>query len=234
MKNTYTNEISELQKWVEQTNRNLATGFLFLHTEAEIQTVSQRLYDISVHISDEYPFYASELPVIARTLFSGNPLNGFKLNPAAFGELFIVTKQLVSDPINAQFWANIHPRIIHISKDLFCDGHFDSAAEKAVKELESRLRELFYILKPRTAVPTKVGDIIGALLSEFGAYQFCDTSFVSGKDYRRGVKLLFDGVFAAYRNPAAHANLPCTKREAIEQITLSSQLMYILDKPQLP
>lgn len=234
MKNAYTNEISELKKWVEHTNQNLATGFSFLHTETEVQVVCQRIYDISMRISDEYPFYASELPVIAQTLFSGNPLSGFKLNPAAFGELFIITKQLVSEPINAQFWADIHPRIIHISKALFCDGHFDSAAEKAVKELETRLRELFFVLKPGTAVPTKVGDIIGALLSEPGAFRFCDTSSVSGKDYRRGVKSLFEGVFAAYRNPAAHANLSCSKREAIEQITLASQLMYILDKPQLP
>lgn len=234
MKNTYTNEISELQRWVEYTNENLRTGFLFLFTEAEVQMVCQRIHDITMQISDEYPFYASEFPVIMRTLFSGNTMSGFKLNPAAFGELFIITKQLVSEPINAQFWANIHPRIIRISRALFCDGHFDSAAEKAVREIETRLRELFCVLKPGTAVPTKVGDIIGALLSESGAFRFCDTSSVSGKDYRRGVKSLFEGVFTAYRNPAAHANLPCSKREAIEQITLASQLMYILDKPQLP
>ena len=84
MKNTYTNEISELQKWVEQTNRNLATGFLFLHTEAEIQTVSQRLYDISVHISDEYPFYASELPVIAQTLVFWQSPKRIQVAPGSF------------------------------------------------------------------------------------------------------------------------------------------------------
>ena len=36
-----------------------------------------------------------------------------------------------------------------------------------------------------------------------------------------------------YRNPAAHANLQYEKREAMEQIMLASQLMYVLDKPQL-
>ena len=34
----------------------------------------------------------------------------------------------------------------------------------------------------------------------------------------------------AYRNPAAHANLQYEKREAMEQIMLASQLMYVLDK----
>ena len=80
----------------------------------------------------------------------------------------------------------------------------------------------------------KLEIIVGALLGDNGAFHFCDTSTVSGKDQRRGVKLLFDGMFAAYRNPAAHANLPCTKREAVEQIMLTSQLMYILDRPCLP
>lgn len=68
-----------------------------------------------------------------------------------------------------------------------CDGYYDSAAEKAVKEVESKLRELFQRLKPGVAVPAKIGDIIGALLTENGAFQFVDLSAVSGKDYRRGV-----------------------------------------------
>ena len=38
---------------------------------------------------------------------------------------------------------------------------------------------------------------------------------------------------AAYRNPAAHANPQYEKRETIEQIMLASQLMYVLDKPQI-
>lgn len=38
---------------------------------------------------------------------------------------------------------------------------------------------------------------------------------------------------AAYRNPSAHENLQLTKRESLEQLMLASQLMYILDKPQI-
>lgn len=85
-------------------------------------------------------------------------------------------------------------------------------------------------MQPGSGIPAKIGDIIGALLGDNGVFNFCDTSTVSGKDYRRGIKSLFEGAFAAYRNPAAHANLPCTKREAVEQIMLASQLMYVLDK----
>ena len=70
-------------------------------------------------------------------------------------------------------------------------------------------------------------------LSENGAFKFCDTTTTSGRDYRRGIQSLFEGIMAAYRNPAAHANLQYEKREAMEQIMLASQLMYVLDKPQL-
>lgn len=230
MRNTYTNEISELHKWVERTDCQLGTGFPLLHTEAEVQTVCQRICFIVNCIREEYPFYASRLPTISQRLFFGNPLTGFTLSSAVFGELYIITQQLFSEPINAQFWTSIHPRICQISKELFCDGHFSSAAEKAMKELETRLRELFQELKPSAGIPAKIGDVIGALLGDNGIFNFCDTSTVSGKDYRRGIKSLFEGSFAAYRNPAAHANLPCTKREAVEQIMLASQLMYILGK----
>ena len=77
---------------------------------------------------------------------------------------------------------------------------------------------------------SKVGDIIGALLRENGAYHFVDLSTASGKDYRRGIQSIFEGTFAAYRNPTAHENLSCTKRETMKQIMLASQLMYVPDK----
>ena len=152
------------------------------------------------------------------------------LNNAAFGELFIIIRHIMKEPVDIAMWREIHSRIVAISQGLFCDGYYDSAAEKAVKEVEGRLRELFQELKPGVAVPAKVGDIIGALLTEKGAYHFADLSTASGKDYRRGIQSLFEGIFAAYRNPSAHKNLPCTKRESIEQIMLASQLMYVLDK----
>ena len=43
----------------------------------------------------------------------------------------------------------------------------------SVKEVESRLRKLFQQLKPGVAVTTKVGDIIGALLTEHIVLLIC-------------------------------------------------------------
>ncbi len=64
-------------------------------------------------------------------------------------------------------------------------------------------------------VAGKVGEVIGALLTENGAYRFCDTSIQSGKDYRRGIQSLFEGNMAAYRNPSSHENQTLSKAEDV-------------------
>lgn len=230
MKNTYENELKNLQSWIHNTNNMLSITNHFI---IDMMTVDNTLYQIKTilnGISNEYPFYTEMLKSICENLFSISQC-GASLNNAAFGELFVIIKHISQEPINLSFWREIHPRIIKISQGLYSDGYFDSAAEKAIKEVESRLRELFYILKPNAQVPNKIGDVIGALLSEKGEYHFTELSTDSGKNYRRGIQCLFEGIFAAYRNPSAHQNIPYSKREAMEQIVLASQLMYILDKP---
>lgn len=152
-------------------------------------------------------FYATTLPCVANILFQQNEMGAIFLNPAAFGELVVIVRHIEAEPVVVQFWAEIHPRIVNVSRELYADGHCSTAAEKAVKEVESRLREKFSELKPGTTVPSKIGDVIGALMSENGVFRFCDTTTTSGRDYRRGIHSLFEGIMAAYRNPAAHANL---------------------------
>ena len=231
MKLPYENELYELRKWIDNTNTPL--NMQFFHTPQEIQRVCQWINAIARGIQTDYPFYATTLPCVANILFQQNEMGAIFLNPAAFGELVVIVRHIEAEPVVVQFWAEIHPRIVNVSRELYADGHCSTAAEKAVKEVESRLREKFSELKPGTTVPSKIGDVIGALTSENGAFKFCDTTTTSGKDYRRGIHSLFEGIMAAYRNPAAHANLQYEKREAMEQIMLASQLMYVLDKPQL-
>lgn len=230
MKTIYENELRSLQNWINNVNTRLAAGVTIVIDSASANNTCNQIKTVANGVEGEYPFYATELKNISTNLFNIPAYGLVSLNYAAFGELFIIIHHIVQEPVNMAVWHEVHPRIIGTSQGLFCDGYYDSAAEKAVKEVESRLRELFQILKPGVTVPAKVGDIIGALLTENGAYQFADLSTVSGRDYRKGIQSLFEGIFFAYRNPSAHKNLPCTKREAIEQIMLASQLMYVLDK----
>lgn len=230
MKLIYEKELRNLQSWINNVNNVLASGRSVVIDPVSVNNTCNQIIAVANGIEREYPFYAIELKNIPTKLFKNPAYGTISLNSAAFGELFIIIHHIVQEPVDMVIWREVHPRIIETSQGLFCDGYYDSAAEKAVKEVESRLRELFQLLKPDVTVPAKVGDIIGALLSENGAYHFVDLSTVSGKDYRRGIQSLFEGIFAAYRNPSAHKNLPCTKRESIEQIMLASQLMYVLDK----
>ena len=125
-------------------------------------------------------FYATTLPCVANILFQQNEMGAIFLNPAAFGELVVIVRHIEAEPIVVQFWAEIHPRIVNVSHELYVDGHYSTAAEKAVKEVESRLREKFLELKTGAAVPAKIGDVIGALMSENGAFKFCDTTTTIG------------------------------------------------------
>ena len=232
MKVPYYNELYELQKWIDAINANLSLQMQFCRYASEMQHIRQCISAVAEGIANEYPFYSAALPHISNGLFISNG-NQVNLNPIAFGELAIIIQHIANEPCPAPFWPTIHPRIHKTSIDLYKDGHYDSAAEKAIKEVEMRLREKFSELKPGAHIPTQIGDVIGALLSETGAFKLCDTSSTSGKNFRRGILSIFEGVMTAYRNPSAHANLQYSQREAMEQIALASQLMYILEKPQI-
>lgn len=168
MKLPYENELYELRKWIDFTNANL--HMQFLHTPQEIQRVYQWINAITRGIQADYPFYATTLPCVANILFQQNEVGAIFLNPAAFGELVVIVRHIKAEPVVVQFWSEIHPRIVNVSRELFVDGHCSAAAEKAIKEVESRLREKFSELKPGAAVPSKIGDVIGALMSENGAF----------------------------------------------------------------
>lgn len=230
MKIAFENELRSLQSWINNVNAGLASTGAVTIDPASVNNTCYQINTVANGIANEYPFYSIELKSISSNLFKNTVYGTVAVNNAAFGELYVIIGHIIQEPVDTAVWREIHPRIVAISKELFCDGYYDSSAEKAIKEVETRLRELFQLLKPRVTVPTKVGDIIGALLTENGAYHFADLSTASGKDYRRGIQAIFEGTFAAYRNPSAHENLSCTKREAMEQIMLASQLMYVLDK----
>lgn len=203
---------------------------MILHRTREVNQIKKSIALISSSIKDDYPFYSSELLRITDILFSSSQSGFQTLNPVAFGELAIITKHLSVEPIGISIWTMIHPRIVRITKGLYLDGHYTSAANRSYVEVETRLRELFKELKSDANVPAKAGDLIGALLTDNGAYAFCDISSQSGKDYRKGIKLLFDGGLLAYRNPSSHENQDISKADAFEQIVLASQLMKVLDR----
>lgn len=230
MRPTYAKELAYIQDWINNKDRQLCDNRAIILSPNECNQVSKNLQIISIGVQHEYPFYSQELLAIRDKLFIASPFayGAFSINIAVFGQLYIIIKHVRIEMINQRVWQDIHPNISKVSKDLFCDGHFSAAAEIAIKEVETQMRTLFKQYNPTAALPKDAASLIGALLSERGLHNFCDTTDISGRNYRKGVQQIFEGAFSAYRNPAMHQNLPCTQREAFERITLASQMMYIL------
>ncbi len=222
--------LEELWRWVLNVNHGLCQNRPITFPAQQVKQVENLIKKVSEEIKDSYPFYASELPQIVKKVFFLFQIGSYGISTAAYGELYIIIKHLHEEPEDTYMWMMIHPRISNIAKELYLDGHYSSAANRSLVEVETRLRELFTELKPGVSVPGRIGDVMGALLTENGAYHFCDTSTQSGKDYRKGVQLLFEGSFSAYRNPSSHENQNISKKDAFEQIVLASQLMRVLDK----
>lgn len=225
----YSSVINGLWSWAQRINGNLVQGVSPLINPAVAQSITGQMTSLASMVKPEYPYYSEVLLEIRHILFRGNSYGAYELNTAAFGELFLIVKHLQKEPINLNFWQEIHPRIQKVARNLCSDGYYDSATTSAIKEVEQRLREVFVEVRPTSKVPKDAASIVGALFSENGAYRVSAGITPSDKSYNRGVHHLFDGFLAAYRNPSAHENKVISKREAIEQIVLSSQLMYILD-----
>lgn len=233
MQTTYRTHLDALHQWISEINSYLRQNINFIITPSIEANVLNGIQCIANCIDLDYPFYSAQLYSISSQLFIRNQPPRFQPNPTLnvmmFSELSVIERHLYSEPINIQFFSKIHPRIQRISGPLYADGHFPSAAEKAMKEVESRLRELFLELKPGASPPPNAAGLIGALLSEKGVYTFANDTTTSDRNYRRGIQSLFEGAFAAYRNPASHDNLYISQREALEQIFLASQMMYVLE-----
>lgn len=147
-----------------------------------------------------------------------------------YGNLDSLEIQNIDDPENIAFWNNINNRIKNQARDLFIQCFYGPAAERAVREIETKLREMFRELKPNSNEPQKIGDIIGALLTENGVYHYCDTVSQDGKNFCKGFVQLVQGFLIAYRNPFSHTNHTLTKRKAFELISTSSMIMEVLEK----
>ena len=184
----------------------------------------------SPKIEESYPYYTKLLPKIEKILFYNHGMGLYFLNSVVFGELFVVIKHLINEPVNMTVVEMLHLRIKEQVVKLYKDGHYSIAAERAVKEVETYLREVFKEIKNGAEEP-KILNIVGALLGENGClWDNTQNISPSEKDYRKGIRLLFEGLFTAYRNPSAHGNLEYSREEAIAQMTLASQLLRVLDK----
>ncbi len=136
MKIIYENELRALESWISYANSGLSVAGAVTTDPVSANKTCYQINVVADGIKSEYPFYAAELKRISGNLFKGSTYGLVSLNNAAFGELFIIVRHIVQEPVDMAIWQEIHPRIIKVSQELFGDGYFDSAAEKAIKEVD--------------------------------------------------------------------------------------------------
>jgi len=125
------------------------------------------------------------------------------------------------------FWSILHKSIIEIAKKKFEDGHYADAVESALKEVNTRVKE---IVKKKTG-----GELDGTSLM-FKAFSgenpiitLGDLSTETGRSIQEGYMHIFAGAMLGIRNPKAHENIVISPESATHFLFLASLLMDMID-----
>lgn len=126
----------------------------------------------------------------------------------------------------------LHPRIREISEDLFKKKEYVSAVFEAAKALED-------YIKNKTGKQKYGRELVGETMNpENPIIKFNPLTTRTHKNEQEGLKLVTEGVFAAFRNPKGHE--PKDKQEvqitpygALTQLIVISYLMERIDKASI-
>ncbi len=237
MKTAWQADLEKLIRWADSIcNQDLQIISTMPFNGLGFQTVQTLIKSVSNAIRTDHPFHAEQLSGLSGTLFHFNRNGCAFLQPVKFGELLVILRHLQREPVPMAFWQNIHPRIREVAQGLYLDGYHASAAERAIKEVEIRLRKKQEECYPNERnTPRSTQNIIEHLYGQNAApFRLYDTATNADRDHRLGIRDLLKGFIATYRNPAAHGEVQIGKRQAFELLVLSSQLLHILDRPLAP
>ncbi len=133
---------------------------------------------------------------------------------------------------NDPLFRYLHPQIAQATQKLYLEDNFTNASENAFKEIASRVRKLFVIIKPDEQPPNNDYPLMTTVFSDKNPMiEFCDRTNVSGKNTQLGYMLMLAGAMSALRNPNAHSNdNKITKEDCNRQLIFASMLMYKIDE----
>ena len=94
MKTTFGNEIRSLQSWIDRANSELVSVGMVTTDFNSANNIYYQINVIADGVTEEYPFYTTELRRITGILFMNATYGVAVLNNAAFGELFIIIRIL--------------------------------------------------------------------------------------------------------------------------------------------
>lgn len=119
---------------------------------------------------------------------------------------------------------NIHPKIDHVTRRLFDDGHYSQATFEAFKFLDKQVQSLS--LNKESGYKL----MMQAFSETSPQIKLTDLSNTSEIDEQIGYKFIFSGSVLAIRNPRGHEVLfPETIGECLDHISLASMLVRRLN-----
>jgi len=139
----------------------------------------------------------------------------------------------VSSPAQEQsqqfdFWPQLHPDVLQVSKARYDAGHLADSVEAAFKHLNTKVKEL--VLRKTGKEHDGSSLMKNAFSLNSPVISLDDLSTESGKNIQLGYMEIFAGSMTGIRNPKAHANIQIDAKRAIHLLFLASLLLYKLDE----
>ena len=218
-------KIEKLNVIVKNIMNNCNNQIMGPYVNQDIINIKNNIIEIAVDFKETDEYMYNKLMDIKDRLFCGmNSINLFQL-----GELKVLL-EIISREENTQkcdetFWNIINSQISKVSKDKFDSGFYADAVESALKEINSKLKQVFKEKCPNNKIPDGA-DLMNKIFSIGNPIlKIDDITNDSGRDIQIGYMQIFAGSMTGIRNPKAHENLIITKEDATHKIFLASLLM---------
>lgn len=152
------------------------------------------------------------------------------INSYLFGEV-VATIDYLSESYYrtpaVSLWEAIHPLISSVSQSRFNDGYYADAVEAAFKEINTRVKEIFFTRTYNEKDGAKL--MQSAFSVQNPIIKLGDVSTETGTNIQQGYMEMFAGSMRGIRNPKAHNNQIISRSDAIRKLHFASMLMYKLD-----
>lgn len=138
------------------------------------------------------------------------------------------------DPVS-EFWSDLHPNVVRVSRKLFEDGHYANSALAALTELNEKVKAY---ARSTGVLSFDKGEPNGAdlMFRAFGIQKdgtapivLDELSTESGRNIQDGYAKIFAGAMIGIRNPKAHANIKIDAKRATHFLYLASLLHQVFD-----
>jgi uncharacterized protein (TIGR02391 family) len=128
------------------------------------------------------------------------------------------------------WWAILHPRVTAVSQSRFETQHYADAVEAALKEVNSRTKEMVRLV---TGADLDGAALMNRAFSVNNPVLSVGDSSETGRNMQQGYMQIFAGSMMAVRNPKAHANIEISAERAVHFLFLASLLMAKLDEASI-